>query len=319
MNANRPDGVWDPLADSHSDRKRAERQPRTPQTAHPAYRLAYSDMDFLCREELRPVRLQLELLKAGMMLEEANVKSTVVMFGGARIPEPGGDPWAAHNETQAENLRAASVYYEEARNFARVVSEHSLKSGGSEFVICTGGGPGVMPPLPKEMLVTLLKNQWNQSPDTEDHHRRSINLFARRNLRYPIFDVFDRPDANTSCPERSRSTTAPQSLLMLNSQFSLTGACHLAGHVLSRAGSDVDGQITLCYQHALGRRPSDAELEDNRQFLIHQRKLLETEGRRHDQLALPVPCPEDADPLAAAALTDLCLAIFNLSEFVYVD
>jgi uncharacterized protein (TIGR00730 family) len=144
MNANRPDGVWDPLADSHSDRKRAERQPLTPQTADPAYRLAYSDMDFLCREELRPVRLQLELLKAGMMLEEANVKSTVVMFGGARIPEPGGDPWAAQNETQAENLRAASRYYDEARNFARVVSEHSLKSGGSEYVICTGGGPGVM-------------------------------------------------------------------------------------------------------------------------------------------------------------------------------
>ena len=144
MNANRPDGVWDPLADSHADKQRAERQPRTPQTAHSAYRLAYADMDFLCREELRPVRLQLELLKAGMMLEEADVRSTVVMFGGARIPEPGGDPWAAHNETQAENLRAASRYYEEARNFARVVSEHSLKSGGSEFVICTGGGPGVM-------------------------------------------------------------------------------------------------------------------------------------------------------------------------------
>lgn len=144
MNAKRPDGAWDPLQDSHSDRERAERQPLTPQTAHPAYRLAYADMDFLCREELRPVRLQLELLKPGMLLDEANVKSTVVMFGGARIPEPGGDPWAAHNETQAENLRAASRYYQEARNFARVVSEHSLKSGGSEFVICTGGGPGVM-------------------------------------------------------------------------------------------------------------------------------------------------------------------------------
>ena len=144
MNAKRPDGAWDPLQDSHSDRERAERQPLTPQTAHPAYRLAYADMDFLCREELRPIRLQLELLKPGMLLDEANVKSTVVMFGGARIPEPGGDPWAAHNETQAENLRAASRYYQEARNFARVVSEHSLKSGGSEFVICTGGGPGVM-------------------------------------------------------------------------------------------------------------------------------------------------------------------------------
>ena len=225
------------------------------------------------------------------------------------------DNWRRATQVDPENLLLARA--NRRRLEGETIRDAMLFSAG--MLSARGGGPGVMPPLPKEMLVTLLKNQWNQSPDTEDHHRRSINLFARRNLRYPIFDVFDRPDANTSCPERSRSTTAPQSLLMLNSQFSLTGACHLAGHVLSRAGSDVDGQITLCYQHALGRRPSDAELEDNRQFLIHQRKLLETEGRRHDQLALPVPCPEDADPLAAAALTDLCLAIFNLSEFVYVD
>ncbi|MBW3097575.1 LOG family protein [Pseudohoeflea coraliihabitans] len=144
MNARRPDGTWDPLSDSHSDRERAERQPVTPQTESPAYRLAYADMDFLCREELRPVRLQLELLKAGMMLEEHGVKSTVVMFGGARIPEPGGDPWAAKNEIQAKNLTAAARYYEEARNFARICSQHSLTHGGAEYVICTGGGPGVM-------------------------------------------------------------------------------------------------------------------------------------------------------------------------------
>jgi len=144
MNANRTEGNWDPLADSQSDRRRAERQPVTPQTASPAYRLAYADMDFLGREELRPVRLQLELLKAGVMMEEHGVKSTVVMFGGARIPEPGGEPWAAKNEVQAENLKKASRYYDEARNFARICSEHSLASDGSEFVVCTGGGPGVM-------------------------------------------------------------------------------------------------------------------------------------------------------------------------------
>lgn len=144
MNAERRRGVWDPLADSHSDRERARHQPSTPQTESPAYRLAYADMDFLCREELRPVRLQLELLKAGMVMEEQGVNSTVVMFGGARIPEPGGEPWAAKNPVQAENLVAASRYYDEARKFARVCSEHSLKHGGSEFVICTGGGPGVM-------------------------------------------------------------------------------------------------------------------------------------------------------------------------------
>jgi len=144
MNAKLTNEAWDPLADSREDKRRADRQPRTPQSTSPAYRLAYADEDFLCREELRPVRLQLELLKPEMILMEAGIRSTVVMFGGARIPEPGKDPWAAKNETQAKNLTAASRYYEEARSFARLCSTHSLAANGQEYVVCTGGGPGVM-------------------------------------------------------------------------------------------------------------------------------------------------------------------------------
>ncbi|WP_099865799.1 LOG family protein [Pararhizobium haloflavum] len=144
MSAKRRDDVWDPLKTSGEDRRRAERSPSTPQTENPAYRLAYVDEDFMCREELRPVRLQLELLKPEMLLDEYGIKSTVVLFGGARIPEPGGDAWAARNETQRQNLTAASVYYEEARQFARLCAEHSAASGHREFVITTGGGPGVM-------------------------------------------------------------------------------------------------------------------------------------------------------------------------------
>lgn len=144
MNADRTDEIWDPLSDSREDRRRAERQPRTPQSISPSYRLAYADDDFLCRDELRPVRLQLELLKPEMILAEAGIRSTVVMFGGARIPEPGKAPWAAKNETQEKNLMAASQYYEEARNFARLCSTYSLTTEGREFVVVTGGGPGVM-------------------------------------------------------------------------------------------------------------------------------------------------------------------------------
>lgn len=144
MNAKRSNQVWDPLADSREDKRRAEAQPRTPQSTSPSYRLAYADEDFLCREELRPVRLQLELLKPEMILAEAGIRSTVVMFGGARIPEPGTDPWAAKNETQAKNLTAAAKYYEEARKFARICSTHSLALDGQEYVVVTGGGPGVM-------------------------------------------------------------------------------------------------------------------------------------------------------------------------------
>ncbi|MEJ7594454.1 MAG: DUF1549 and DUF1553 domain-containing protein [Planctomycetaceae bacterium] len=70
------------------------------------------------------------------------------------------------------------------------------------------GGPGVRPPLPIELSSTLLKDQWNVTEDTSEHNRRSIYIFARRNLRFPIFEAFDRPAANESCSRRNVSTTA---------------------------------------------------------------------------------------------------------------
>ncbi|MEM0898908.1 MAG: LOG family protein [Pseudomonadota bacterium] len=144
MSAKRTRDVWDPLVPSSRDRSRAKEVEDTVQTRASAYRLAFDDHDFLCRDELRPVRLQLELLKPEMLLEEHGIKSTVVMFGGARIPEPGGDAWAAKNETQRENLTKLSTIYAEAREFARICSEHSQKTDSHEFVVVTGGGPGVM-------------------------------------------------------------------------------------------------------------------------------------------------------------------------------
>ncbi|KEQ03895.1 MULTISPECIES: LOG family protein [Pseudorhizobium] len=140
----RKDGVWDPLKDSSTDRRSAAGVPKTPQSMSPTYRLAYADEDFLCREELRPVRLQLELLKAEMVLAERRIKSTVVLFGGARIPAPGQAAWAARNETQRGNLEAASVYYEEARKFAHLCASYGEQFDHQEYVVVTGGGPGVM-------------------------------------------------------------------------------------------------------------------------------------------------------------------------------
>lgn len=140
----RKDGAWDPLKRSAVDKQQAEVVVKTPQSDSPSYRLAYVDTDFLCREELRPIRLQLELLKTEMALTERGINSTVVMFGGARIPEPGGKAWAARNETQKRNLEQSSIYYEEARKFARLCTDYGAKSGHLEYVVVTGGGPGVM-------------------------------------------------------------------------------------------------------------------------------------------------------------------------------
>jgi uncharacterized protein (TIGR00730 family) len=135
---------WTPLPHSDEDVARAKSVPETPQTMAPSFRLAFTDDDFMTKRELRPVRLQLELMKAELILAERGIRSTVVMFGGARIPEPGGEAWAAKTEEQKRNLEENSRYYAEARQFAQLCSKHSAVSRYREFVVVTGGGPGVM-------------------------------------------------------------------------------------------------------------------------------------------------------------------------------
>ena len=126
-----------PFPDAQQDVRAWRDSPLTPQTASAAYRLAFDDPDFLMREELRPVRLQLELLKPEMLMAEQGITSTVVMFGGARIPEPG-------QKGATPMLESLSSYYEQAREFARLITLRSVAAGNREHVICTGGGPGVM-------------------------------------------------------------------------------------------------------------------------------------------------------------------------------
>ncbi|MCB2095394.1 MAG: TIGR00730 family Rossman fold protein [Rhodobacteraceae bacterium] len=128
-----------PFRDSHQDVAAADRIPDTAQTRAPAYRLAFTDEDFLCREELRPVRLQLELLKPQMVMDERGIESTVVLFGGSRIPRP-----EHRDQARTGTLAELSRYYDEARKLARRMTEISMESYGRENVIVTGGGPGVM-------------------------------------------------------------------------------------------------------------------------------------------------------------------------------
>ncbi|RUM99257.1 LOG family protein [Pseudaminobacter arsenicus] len=135
---------WTPLPHSDEDLERAKSVPDTPQTRASTYRLAWNDEEFMTRRELRAVRLQLELLKPEMILAERGIRSTVILFGGARLPEPGGEAWAAKNEIQKKNLEKNSKYYEEARKFAQICSRHSASSYYREYVVVTGGGPGVM-------------------------------------------------------------------------------------------------------------------------------------------------------------------------------
>jgi uncharacterized protein (TIGR00730 family) len=117
-----------------------------------AYRLAFTDVDFLLREELRPVRMQLELLKPEMVQQEQGIQSTVVIFGSARIlpadeakaqlatVRESGDAQAVK---RAEMAVTMSRYYEEARRFAEIVTQRS-RTLDTPIFVSTGGGPGIM-------------------------------------------------------------------------------------------------------------------------------------------------------------------------------
>jgi uncharacterized protein (TIGR00730 family) len=133
------------------DAEFAKQATTTPQTAHPAYKLAFQDKDFLLREDLRPVRFQLELLKPELLLDEAGIESMLVIYGSARIPEPSQADaleTAATDDVQrniARRLKAKAKYYDEARALARLASQYPCDDNGCRhFVVCSGGGPSIM-------------------------------------------------------------------------------------------------------------------------------------------------------------------------------
>ncbi|HUP68145.1 MAG TPA: LOG family protein [Sphingomicrobium sp.] len=136
---------------SKVDARAAEHVPSIPQTESAAYKLAFQDSEFLLREDLRPVRFQLELLKPELFLNEARIGSTFVFYGSARVPSPEmADALiaAATNDQQraiAERLKAKSPYYDVARDLARLASDCGCdEEGKRQFVVCSGGGPSFM-------------------------------------------------------------------------------------------------------------------------------------------------------------------------------
>jgi len=137
------------------------REGETAQTVSPSYRLAFEDVDFLLRQDLRPVRLQLELLKPELLQQQHGIKSTIAVFGSARIPSPErarevvdqaeaavlaapAAPEAARRLAVARRMLANSRYYEEARRFAGIVTGTCAGDHVCDFVVKTGGGPGIM-------------------------------------------------------------------------------------------------------------------------------------------------------------------------------
>src|SRR5262249_43957863 len=144
---------------------------------------------------------------------------------------------------------------------------------------------------------------WPEDRDPSEHLRRSLYLFRKRNVRYPLFDAFDAPDTQSACPRRETTTHALQALVLLNSDFASARARVLAGRVLREGGDDTEERIRRAYQLVLARVPSPGESQRARSFLRSQASLI------HDQARAGRPGAGAATEPAEAAWVDFALAL----------
>jgi Protein of unknown function (DUF1553)/Protein of unknown function (DUF1549) len=179
------------------------------------------------------------------------------------------------------------------------------------------GGPGVLAPLEEEVKALIFTEAetvdlWPEDRDPAEHQRRSLYLFRKRNVRYPLFDAFDAPDTQNACPRRATSTHALQALALLNSEFAMGRARTLAGRVACEAGTDVDARIRRAYQVVLAREPKEQETERARSFLKAQAERIRDDKRGQRRVGSDIPTAQDA------AWADFALALLNSNEFLYV-
>jgi hypothetical protein len=137
-------------------------------------------------------------------------------------------------------------------------------------------------------------------------------------LRYPLLAQFDAPDASEVCARRFATTTAPQALMLLNDKIVLDMARSFAGRVLESACCP-SKVIEQAYLLALGRKPDAEEMKTMRTFLKRQEALCREREQAKKPLLTPLPADEEVPPAFAAAVVDLCHAILNLNEFLFVD
>jgi hypothetical protein len=158
-------------------------------------------------------------------------------------------------------------------------------------------GPPVVPPLGSQELTGLFdaKDKWPVTKDATKHTRRSVYLLVRRTFTYPLLAAFDPPEVMTSCPQRARTVVPTQALALLNSPLVREQSAAFARRLLRECGERPEAIVPRAWQLAFGRPPSVAESGQALAFLRDRSSPLE------------------------AALSDLCLALFNANEFIYID
>jgi hypothetical protein len=189
------------------------------------------------------------------------------------------------------------------------------------------GGAPIRVPLDPEVYDTIFTeaepdNLWPVHPDARQHARRSLYLLRKRNVRLPMLVAFDSPDMMNSCGARSVSVHALQSLTLMNSQFMFEQSKALAMRLFAETAelkSDrEDRMISRLYELALGRLPQLTEKQMTKEFLKDQTAILRQRIAKGEKVA-ELKGLNAVNGATAAAWVDLCLSVYNLNEFIYLQ
>jgi hypothetical protein len=213
--------------------------------------------------------------------------------------------------------------YQRRRMEAEAVRDTMLQVSG--LLNSKMGGPGVFPPLPpgtiSELSATAAAGGWRTETDPSQSNRRSVYVFVRRNLRYPMLQDFDLANTFESHAARTNTVTASQSLDLMNNDLMLDWARGLAGRAVKEAGPDPLAQVDRAFRLAYGRRATQEEQELITEFLERQMPILAERFAKGGKAmpALPADLPDGADKVRAAALVDLSHMLLSSNEFLYIE
>jgi hypothetical protein len=171
-------------------------------------------------------------------------------------------------------------------------------------------GPPVVPPLGSEELTGLFdaKSKWKVTKDTFEQTRRSVYVLERRTFLYPLFAAFDPPEVMTSCPRRLKTVVPTQALALLNSPLAREQSEAFAHRLVRECGQNTNAILARAWKLALGRTIKPEEIERSNEFLAKREAALAKNANG-----------DSKDSTRIAALSDLCLALFNVNEFIDVD
>ena len=180
------------------------------------------------------------------------------------------------------------------------------------------GGPSVFPPIPDSLGAGAA--QWKVSKDKKDQNRRSLYIFTRRSLPYPLLDTFDMATAQEAHSKRDVTTTPLQSLALFNSDIVFGWSQALAGRVINEAGADESAQLDRLYEILFSRKANASEKEVLSSFLNnHEKVVREKTVDGKFEISIPTGLKESAklDPIRSAAFVDLVHTVANSNEFIY--